>query len=149
MCILCVRVKINKRSFEPFCVWILTCQTYFHPLVYVGIGHDWNSLFFLSLPFFSFFLFFLSPVLKLLWFLNLPNVINASVQPMLLYNRHLNTSFQPMLLYNQYFCTTNTSVQPTPIQVSNRYLCTTDTYTSFQPILLYNRHLFKFPTVFN
>ena len=23
MCILCVRVKINKRSFEPFCVWIL------------------------------------------------------------------------------------------------------------------------------
>ena len=21
--ILCVRVKINKRSFEPFCVWIL------------------------------------------------------------------------------------------------------------------------------
>ena len=22
MCILCVRVKINKRSFEPFCVWI-------------------------------------------------------------------------------------------------------------------------------
>ena len=20
---LCVRVKINKRSFEPFCVWIL------------------------------------------------------------------------------------------------------------------------------
>ena len=25
ICILCVRVKINKRSFEPFCVWIL-CQ---------------------------------------------------------------------------------------------------------------------------
>ena len=23
MCILCVRVKITKRSFEPFCVWIL------------------------------------------------------------------------------------------------------------------------------
>ena len=23
ICILCVRVKINKRSFEPFCVWIL------------------------------------------------------------------------------------------------------------------------------
>ena len=23
-CILCVRVKINKRSFEPFCVWIAT-----------------------------------------------------------------------------------------------------------------------------
>ena len=23
MCILCVRVKINKRSFEPFCVWTL------------------------------------------------------------------------------------------------------------------------------
>ena len=23
MCILCVRVKINKRLFEPFCVWIL------------------------------------------------------------------------------------------------------------------------------
>ena len=23
MCILCVRVKIDKRSFEPFCVWIL------------------------------------------------------------------------------------------------------------------------------
>ena len=22
--ILCVRVKINKRSFEPFCVWILS-----------------------------------------------------------------------------------------------------------------------------
>ena len=22
MCILCVRVKLNKRSFEPFCVWI-------------------------------------------------------------------------------------------------------------------------------
>ena len=22
ICILCVRVKINKRSFEPFCVWI-------------------------------------------------------------------------------------------------------------------------------
>ena len=22
MCILCVRVIINKRSFEPFCVWI-------------------------------------------------------------------------------------------------------------------------------
>ena len=22
MCILCVRVKINRRSFEPFCVWI-------------------------------------------------------------------------------------------------------------------------------
>ena len=22
MCILCVRVKINKRSFEPFCVWV-------------------------------------------------------------------------------------------------------------------------------
>ena len=21
-CLLCVRVKINKRSFEPFCVWI-------------------------------------------------------------------------------------------------------------------------------
>ena len=21
ICILCVRVKINKRSFEPFCVW--------------------------------------------------------------------------------------------------------------------------------
>ena len=24
ICILCVRVKINKRSFEPFCVWILS-----------------------------------------------------------------------------------------------------------------------------
>ena len=24
ICILCVRVKINKRSFEPFCVWIWT-----------------------------------------------------------------------------------------------------------------------------
>ena len=24
ICILCVRVKINKRSFELFCVWILT-----------------------------------------------------------------------------------------------------------------------------
>ena len=23
ICILCVRVKINQRSFEPFCVWIL------------------------------------------------------------------------------------------------------------------------------
>ena len=23
MCILCVRIKINKRSFEIFCVWIL------------------------------------------------------------------------------------------------------------------------------
>ena len=23
MCILCIRVKINKRSFEPFCIWIL------------------------------------------------------------------------------------------------------------------------------
>ena len=23
MCILCVRVKINKHSFEPFCVWFL------------------------------------------------------------------------------------------------------------------------------
>ena len=23
MCILCVRVKINKRSFELFCVWVL------------------------------------------------------------------------------------------------------------------------------
>ena len=22
ICVLCVRVKINKRSFEPFCVWI-------------------------------------------------------------------------------------------------------------------------------
>ena len=22
ICILCVRVKINKRSFKPFCVWI-------------------------------------------------------------------------------------------------------------------------------
>ena len=25
MCILCVRVKINKRSFEPFCAWICVC----------------------------------------------------------------------------------------------------------------------------
>ena len=25
ICILCVHDKINKRSFEPFCVWILTC----------------------------------------------------------------------------------------------------------------------------
>ena len=24
MCILCVRVKINKCSFEPFCVWIMS-----------------------------------------------------------------------------------------------------------------------------
>ena len=23
ICIPCVRVKINKRSFEPFCVWIV------------------------------------------------------------------------------------------------------------------------------
>ena len=23
MCILCVHVKINKRLFEPFCVWIM------------------------------------------------------------------------------------------------------------------------------
>ena len=22
ICVLCVHVKINKRSFEPFCVWI-------------------------------------------------------------------------------------------------------------------------------
>ena len=27
VCILCVRVKINKRSFELFCVWILLCMT--------------------------------------------------------------------------------------------------------------------------
>ena len=24
ICILCVRVQINKRSFEPFCLWILS-----------------------------------------------------------------------------------------------------------------------------
>ena len=28
MCIQCVRVKINKRSFEPFCVWILTTNEF-------------------------------------------------------------------------------------------------------------------------
>ena len=26
MYILCVRVKINKRSFEPFCVWMMDTE---------------------------------------------------------------------------------------------------------------------------
>ena len=28
ICILCVRVKINKRSFEPFCVWIFNFHVF-------------------------------------------------------------------------------------------------------------------------
>ena len=28
ICLLCVRVKINKRSFEPFCVWIFNFHVF-------------------------------------------------------------------------------------------------------------------------
>ena len=59
MCILCVRVKINKRSFEPFYVWIL-----FRTLAVILFLLLFFLLFFFFSFFFSFFLvllfFFLS-----------------------------------------------------------------------------------------
>ena len=37
MCILCVRVRINKRSFELFCVWINIADIELQPEYTVGI----------------------------------------------------------------------------------------------------------------
>ena len=55
MCILCVCVQINKRSFEPFCVWILSigelaqgpfpCQAWMLLVrrILEGQGHEWSK----------------------------------------------------------------------------------------------------------
>ena len=51
ICILCVRVIINKCSFEPFCVWILTKDEFVCVGMYkkkfldISICVQWNSYF--------------------------------------------------------------------------------------------------------